>query len=109
MGKTDTSKGGIKSLANDLTDGSLDSLACQINQFFKSVSESLDPLETDCPYLNLHVDYVPSEYIILVTEVEKHLLRLNTRKATGPDHIPGWILKDFVAVLGAPICVIASK
>ncbi len=99
MGKSDNSSSGITSLANNLTDGSIDDLASRINEFFKSVSESLEPLTSDSPYLNLPIDHVPSEYIISVSNVEKHLIALNPRKASGPDKLPGWIIRDFAGVL----------
>ena len=83
MGKSDTSKSGITSLANNVTDGSVDDLAARINDFFKSVSEPLQPLSSDNHYLNLQIEHVPSEYIISVVDVEKHLLALNPRKASG--------------------------
>ncbi len=109
MGRNDNSKGGVTSLANNLTEGNMDNLATRINDFFKSVSKPLEPLASDNHYLNIKVDVVPSEYIISVTQVEKQLLKVNPRKASEPDKIPGWILKDFASVLGASICAIYNS
>ncbi len=53
MGKSDSSKSGITSLANNVTNGCMDNLSSRINDFLKSVSEPLQPLSADDPYLNL--------------------------------------------------------
>jgi hypothetical protein len=41
-----------------------------------------------------------------VDEVRLELSRVNSRKATGPDNFPNWILKDFSDILSLPLCSI---
>ena len=42
-------------------------------------------------------------YIIPVLEVEKQPMKLDTKKAPGPDNIPMWVLHDFLGYLAPPI------
>lgn len=90
-------------LANSQCDGDTEELAFNINQFFQSVAAHLPPLNQKSPFLNTPTK-VPERYIISVDDVEKQLTRLNTCKATGPDYIFAWVLRDFAHHLAGPLC-----
>ena len=48
---------------------------------------------------------------ITVTEelVEKKLHKLSTSRASGPDELPNWVLKEYSDILAAPITVIMNS
>ncbi len=74
-------------------------LATNINNVYQSASSDLKPLElVEKTPLN-----VPEKYIISPEDVEKKLLKLNTRKDMGPDYIPNWILLNSAHLLSDPI------
>ena len=78
-------------------------LATHINQSFLSITNSMDPLpelednETDT------TDPNRMKYHISEQDVCKELSNLKRGKASGPDSIPSWILKDFAPELSSPI------
>ena len=78
-------------------------LATHINQSFLSITNSMDPLpelednETDA------TDPNQMKYQVSEQDVGKELSNLKRRKASGPDNIPSWILKDFAPELSSPI------
>lgn len=94
----------LNGLANSMCEGDNQSLANKVNGFFQSVSSDLPKL--DRSLLPPKPDHVPDKYIIPVIEVEKQLMKLDTRKAPGPDNIPTWVLHDFPGYLAPPICCI---
>jgi len=63
--------------------------------YFVSVAEDIEPINSI-----LTPDYC-SEYIIDVHQVTKRLFNINVHKATGPDFIPSWILRDFATLITA--------
>ena len=92
----------LTTMANKLHSGNLTVLAEEINTFFCSITEHLDPLvEMDFGKVD-----IPSKYTISVEDVERSLSTINVRKATGPDGIPNWVLRDFASILGPPVCAI---
>jgi hypothetical protein len=82
-------------------------LAQKINDFFRSVSEQIPPLDTSHPILALECD-VPDQYLVSVADMEKRLLGLKVHKSTGPDQIPAWVLHDFAHVLAGPLASIVN-
>ena len=52
------------------------------------------------------LDPISEHFIIQVHEVEKQLRSVDTKKSSGPDQIPSWILKDFFHILCGLICSI---
>jgi hypothetical protein len=46
---------------------------------------------------------------ISVDQVERKLARINVKKATGPDNIPNWILKDGACLLASPVCAVFNS
>ena len=104
----------VKNLAGYTSDKSLQSvinenqilegknLANTINKSFVSVNKSMPPLsDFDKQFLN-----TPCEYYIPVELVERRLERVKISKASGPDSIPNWLLKNFSAELATPVASI---
>ena len=79
------------------------SLPNAINEFFVSVSD-LDPVNSDILF-TLADDY-SSDYVIEVDQVEKRLMNINVYKASGPDFIPNWILRDFAPYIAQPLTAV---
>ena len=96
----------MQSLANELTNGELKPLADWINRTFQGISKDLPKL------IPSHQDPelpVPAKYIIPVSEVEKRLMCIPAKKATGPDNVSNWIYRDFAGHLAGPICAIFNS
>ena len=85
---------------NKYTDGDLDSLVNSMNGFFVSVCEDLPRLLSSHPIFDAD-EPLPAEFIISVTDAEVALEKVKVNKATGPDNIPPWVLKDFSHLLAA--------
>ena len=93
----------ILTLANNLTGGDLHDLAEMANDYFVSVSQGLNRLTPSRPSTDFNI---PDKYIISVSEVQDKLLKINTKKAVGPDYLPNWVLKDFADILAGPVASI---
>ena len=83
-------------------------LATHINQSFLSVTQSLPPLS---PLENVETDFaavneILSKYYISPESVYVKLSNLKRGKASGPDNLPSWILKDFAMELSSPVAEI---
>ncbi len=85
----------------------MDKLVEDINVFFKSVSDPLDPISEDNPFLQQQCE-VPSEYNIMVEAMEKRLSKVKCFKAGGPDELPAWIFHDFSHILTEPLASISN-
>ena len=60
--------------------------------------ESLPPFDPD------------SEVVVLsVPDVSSALLALNPRKASGPDGVPNWVLREYADFLADPVCSILNS
>ena len=42
-------------------------------------------------------------------EVRNNLIKIDTKKAIGPDYLPNWILRDFADVLAGPVASIYNS
>ena len=73
-----------------------------INEFFVSVSEDLPRLQASHSIFDVS-DPLPVQYTINVNVNEAALANVKTNKATGPDKIPPWIVRDFAQQLAGPI------
>ncbi len=103
MGKSNDSNPLI-TMANELHEGDMNSLAEDVNNFFQSITAHLEPLQPlDWEHGQLEV---PSKYQLTVEQTEKSLLSINCTKSPGPDSMPNWVLRDFAGVLGKPVCAI---
>ena len=86
----------------------MDSLVNSMNGFFVSVCEDLPRLQSSHPIFGAD-DPLPAEFIISVSDTEVTLKKVKVNKATGPDNIPPWVLKDFSHLLAAPVTAIFNS
>ena len=93
-------------LANEFADGDELVLANKINATFQAVSSSLPKLQ---PTHQHPQSLLPDKYNVSVEEVEKKLMKIEIKKAQGPDGIPNWILRDFCGYLAPPIASIFNS
>ena len=80
---------------------STEDLANDINKAFLSPMQRFVPLLTNVT----HNTAENSEQVAMVTRdfVYKKLLKLNPKKAHGPDGIPSWLLKENADLLAGPV------
>ena len=103
MGLDANSNSCIEQLANKTTNGDCTELANKMNYFFLSVSEHLPRLDKHHDVFTVNEE-LPDAYSVDVTLLA--LQRVKTNKATGPDNIPAWVLKDHANILAAPLTAI---
>ena len=78
-------------------------LATHINQSFLSTTNFMAPLSKLENNETNFVDYNPTKYHISAQDVYKELSNLKKGKASGPDNISSWILKDFALEISSPV------
>jgi hypothetical protein len=91
--------------AIQLHDGNVQDLANDISLFFKQVTDNLPPLTTGSTLTP--TDVYQNEFVIDREAVERKLSRINIHKASGPDGLPNWLLRDFCDKLSGQ-CVLFS-
>ncbi|XP_028405751.1 uncharacterized protein LOC114528321 [Dendronephthya gigantea] len=101
-GLSSSSKNDFTKLVQHL-DGTSDQtdLANKNNQAFLSPMSIFDPLPSDYELQQDNVSAAP--YLVSSDSVFVKLSSLNPRKATGPDGIPAWLIKENADLLGDPI------
>ena len=97
----------MQSLANATCDGSIELLANRLNEFLVSVSSNLPRLTNDHPAFTY--GEIPADYIINVPVTEMALQRIKVNKSTGPENIPGWLLRDNATVLARPLTALLNS
>ena len=108
MGSSSGGNSGLQGLVNTVTDGDLQLLADNINDFFVSVSSELPRLDDTHPIFQTP-DPVPDDFIISIDTTKKALDKIKVNKATGSDGIPAWILRDFSYMFAAPLTAIFNS
>ena len=108
MGMSHGGNSELLGLANMHTDGDIGALSNTINNFLVSVSSDL-PRLTETRHICQHTDPLPAAFTISVKETEDALNKVKVNKATGPDNIPPWILRDFSHILAAPLVAIYNS
>ena len=98
----------IQGLANTTADGDCAELANRMNDFFVSVSQHLPRLNVDNEVFIVE-GQLPDDCIINVQATFDALCNINPNKATGPDNIPAWLLKEHAATLAAPLTAIYNN
>ena len=99
-----SNKQDLDGLANELAKGGKHKLACCINQSLIRVPDDLVRLDAPC-YNNITVEsFDECKYSISVEDIFRKLERINIRKASGPDELPNWLLRDFAFALCDPLC-----
>ena len=103
--KTDISN--VQSLANNTTDGNVELLASKMNDFFVSVSEHLPRLDRNNEAFAV-AGHLPNEHVIDLATTLQALRKVKKNKATGPDNVPAWILKNHASILAGPLTAILN-
>ena len=80
----------------------MDTLANRMNECFVSISEDLPRLRATHPIFNIK-EPLPAEFTINVSDTKLALDNIKVNKATGPDRIPPWALKECSHLLAAPV------
>ena len=83
-------------------------LADRMNDFLISVSDKLPRLNKDNTIFTVN-DELPDQYVIPVMNTFEALCNVKVRKATGPDTIPAWLLKNNAEVLAPPLTAIFNS
>ncbi len=105
MGLKNKGSSNLTSRAENESGGDMFQLANSINEFLVSETREMPKLdESHAIFQNL--PQLPAQFTIEVTDTERELLKLKTAKATGPDEIPAWVLKDFAHILTGPLTAI---
>ena len=99
----------LQSLADTVCEGNLQELTTRINSFFETVTADFQPF-TPGEVFHIGPDCsVPERFTITVNDVEKQLSCLNTNKASRPDGVPAWFLKEYAELLSGPVCCIFNS
>ena len=88
------------------TDGDVKMLADLISKMFQSLSTHLPKRQ---PTYQHTASIIPDKYCVLVEDVEKKLMVINTKIAVGLDRIPNWVLSDLPGYLSGPIACIFNS
>ena len=107
-GSKTTYKSNVQSLANKTTYGNVELLASKMNDFFVSVSGHLPRLDRNNEAVDVE-DQLPDEYVIDLPTTIQALRKVKTNKATGPDNVPAWILKNHANILAGPLTAIFNS
>ena len=104
--KTDN---GLQGLANSVADGDSHRLVDMVSAFFQFVTTDYWAVKPEA-HFSIGADYnMPDKYMISTSQVEKQMCTIKTSKASGPDDIPNWILKEFVECLSGPVCALFNS
>ena len=98
----------MQGLANKTTDGDCGLLANTMNDFFVSVSDHLPRLNKNHKVFDVNEE-LPDQYLISVYTTFKALESVKANKATGPDNIPAWVLRNYANVLAPPLTAIFNN
>ena len=90
------------------TDGDCGLLANTMNDFFVSVSDHLPRLNKSHKVFNVNEE-LPDQYVISVYTTFKALESVKANKATGPENIPAWVLRNYANVLAPPLIAIFNN
>ncbi len=104
-----TLAGDLRGMADAHCGGDLDQLADVINESLRSVSEELPKLDSSHPIFQQDVDVIPDDHAIPIDETERALFRAKANKATWPDGIPPWLLRDFCHIISRPFAAIFNS
>ena len=76
-----------------------------MNYFLVSVSEHLPRLDRNNEAFDVD-GQLPDEYVIDLTTTLQALRKVKTNKATGPDNVPAWIIKNHANILAGALTAI---
>ena len=108
MGAPSSNTKEIQGLANKCTEGDMTLLVNYMNDFFVSVSADLPRLDTTHRVFDIE-ETLPAEFTIEAASAQRALQKGKCRKATGPDNIPPWMVKNYAHLLAAPVTAIFNS
>ena len=108
MGAPSSNTNELQGLANKCTEGDMTQLVNSINGFFVSVSADLPRLDTTHRVFDIE-EPLPAEFTIEAASTQSVLQKVKCRKATGPDNIPPWMVKNYAHLLAAPVTAIFNR
>ena len=108
MGLKTNGKSCIQGLANKIMNGDCGLLANTMNDFFVSVSDHLPRLNKSNKVVDVN-EKLPDQYVISVCTTFKALDSIKANKATVPDNIPAWVLRNYANVLVPPLTAIFNN
>ena len=108
MGLKTNGNSSMQDLANKTTDGDYGLLANTMTDFFVSVSNHLPRLNKSHKVFDVNEE-LPDQYAISVYTTFKALESVKANKATGPDIIPAWVLRNYANVLAPPLTAIFNN
>ena len=108
MGLKTTGNSSMQGLANKTTDGDCGLLANTMNDLFVSMSDHLPRLNKSHKVFDVNEE-LPDQYVISVYTTFKALESVKANKATGPDNIPEWVLRNYANVLAPPLTAIFNN
>ena len=79
-----------------------------MNDFFVFVSDHLPRLNKSHKVFDVNEE-LPDQYVISVCTTFKALESVKANKATGPDNIPAWVLRNYANVLAPPLTAIFNN
>ena len=79
-----------------------------MNYFYISVISHLPRIPNDDSVF-ARMDELPDQYIISVETTLDALTRVKVNKATGPDDIPAWVIRNNADILAAPLTAIFNS
>ena len=98
----------MQSVANKTTYADCCLLANTMNHFFLSVSDHLPRLNKSHKVFAFNEE-LPDQYVINECTTFKSLESVKANKATGPDNIPAWVLRDYANVVAPPLTAMFNK
>ena len=108
MGHKTSGKSSMQGVADKIANGDYGILADRMNDFLISVSDKLPRLKNDNTVFMVNGE-LPDQYVIPVMKTFEALCNVKVRKATGPDNIPAWLLKNHAEVLAPPLTAIFNN
>ena len=108
MGAPSGNTNEMQGLANKCTEGDMTQLVNSMNDFFVSVSADLPRLDPTHRVFDIE-EPLPAEFTIEAASTQRALQNVKCRKATGPDNIPPWMVKNYAHLLAAPVTAIFNS
>ena len=108
LGNSPSGQNEMLGLTNAFTGGDMDTLVNRMNECFVSISENLPRLRATHPIFDIK-EPLPAKFTINVSDTKLALDNIKVNKATGPDRIPPWALKECSHLLAAPVIAIFNS
>ena len=108
MGAPSGNTNEMQGLANKCTEGDMTQLVNSMNDLFVSVSADLPRLDSTHRVFDIE-EPLPAEFTIEAASTQRALQNVKCRKATGPDNIPPWMVKNYAHLLAAPVTAIFNS